>query len=318
MYFDGTRVGGRAGGSPLADALAAKKITIPLPIVDSAVLEPLRSSGFIDLWRDQPQLTAVPEWSDPRWSDRNGYLRDPNRDPIRTHAWQYADRTSYRTNSYPRPAVALRTLEAVVGEAAFLRGMRGYAETWRYRHPYPEDFYASFQAGAGVDVDWYFRELFEGTGTVDWSVSVEQRRRADPIGFFQSEGGEFFEQPADEGPTEDEEDDGRPWRSEILIRREGELRLALPVRLTFEDGTVEEFVWTREDQGERNWLRIERLDEAKLESVRLDPERSYYIDADMSNNQWYDDTENLTPLRWGERVLAQYQRTFHWMAGIGG
>ena len=50
----------------------------------------------------------------------------------------------------------------------------------------------------------------------------------------------------------------------------------------------------------------------------LDPRRVYYIDTDMSNNQWYAEVDEVTSWRWGERVLAQYQRYFHWIAGFGG
>ena len=311
---EGVRVAGLPGGGKLADVLVGKSVTIPLPLVEGIEIQPLPESGFLDLWRDQPALTFVPEWTDPRWGDRLGYLRDPATDPIVTPGWEYADRMSYRTNSYPRPAVALRSLAAVVGQGAFLRGMRHYAREWRYRHPYPEDFFHSFQEGAGVNVDWYFRALFQGRGTVDWQLEVEQGRRPDPAGFFQSEGGEFFEQPAEE----ERSGDPAPWQVSVLVRSEGELVLPVPIRLTFEDGTTEEFLWTREEQAKRGWIRIERDSQKKLVRAEVDPERSYYLDTDMSNNAWYDETDDLAPWRWGERVLAQYQHFFHWIGGLGG
>jgi aminopeptidase N len=89
------------------------------------------------------------------------------------------DRQSYVVNSYPRTAVALRSLPAVVGHERFLRAMRNYSETWRYRHPYPQDFFDSFTASCGEDLSWYFDEVFGGTGTIDWSVEVEQFQRDD-------------------------------------------------------------------------------------------------------------------------------------------
>ena len=318
--FDGQRVTGLPGGG-VADAMVGKGLTIPLPFVSNPTLEPLRDSGFVDLFRDQPALTFAPAWSDPRWSDRAGYLSNPDTDPIETYAWQHADRDSYGTNSYPRTAAALRSLATAIsletgqdGYAAFLRGMRHYAETWRYDHPYPEDFYASFQEGAGVDVDWYFESLFQGTGTVDWRVEVSQARRTEPKGFFQSEGGEFFERPEPEEDTEVEE----PWEVDVLLRRTGELLLPVPVRFTFEDGSVQEEIWSRAEQEGQTWKRIRFESEQKLVSVAIDPDRSYYLDADMSNNRWYDEGDTLAPLRWGERVLSQVQRQLHWFAGFGG
>ena len=111
-----------------------------------------------------------------------------------TAAWKYVDGRSYGTNSYPRPAAVLRTLQGLVGDEAFLRGMRHYSETWRYRHPYPDDFFASFQEGSGVEEDlgWFWQDFFRGTATADWSVNVSQAREPKPMGYFANEEtGEF-------------------------------------------------------------------------------------------------------------------------------
>jgi hypothetical protein len=317
---NGVALAGLPGGNPAVDALAAKRI--PLPVVPDLV--PLRGSALLDWWRDQPALAFVPEWTDPRWGDRNGYLRDPDIDPIDTAAWEYVDRASYRTNSYPRPAVALRSLAAVVGDGAFLRGMRHYSETWRYRHPYSEDFFRDFQVGADVDIDWYFREIFQGTGTIDWSVSVSQARRPEPVGFFQSEGGEFRERTEVEDDATEEEDEGEagpgkaPWESEVVLRKRGSLALPVDVLLVFRDGTEERMRWTREQQLAESWLRVELEGHPKLVAVRIDPERRWFLDTDMSNNQWYADDDSLTGWRWAERVFSRYGHYLHFVGGVGG
>ena len=333
-FVDGKRVGGVPGGADgggaVASALALRDVRIPLPWFYDPHWKPLRSSGFVDWWRDQPELTFVRELTDPRWSDRSSYLRDPSSDPIESKAWEYVDRTSYRTNSYQRPAVALRSLPAVIGDGAFLRGMRHFAREWRYDHPYPEDFYASFQEGAGEDLEWYFRELFQDRGQVDWSVEVDQRERPEPKGYFQSEGGAFLEQPEAEAPGADR----TTWLTEVTLRNHGELCLPVPVRLVFEasrdkadegaepgsepERIVEEIVWTRPQQQRERWLKLEFERREKLISVEIDPDRSYYIDADMSNNSWFATSDGVSPLRWAERVLSQYQRYLHWIGGIGG
>ncbi len=314
---DGVRVAGLPGGGKIADALAARELKLPLPFVNNPRIQILRDSGGLDYWRDQPLFTFAPQWSDPRWQDRVAYLRDPDTDPIETPGWKYADRLSYGTNSYPRTAVALRTLQGLIGDGPFYKGMRHFARTWRYDHPYPEDFYASFQEGAGLDVDWYFHELFQTTGTGDWSVKVEQEERRSPRGFFQSEGGEFLERSAEPESNGGEKKPG-PWKVEIELRRKGELRLPVPVLLTFEDGSTQRLVWTREEQTDATWKRIEFESETKLKSAVVDPERKLYVERDLSNNHWYDETEALSSWRWSERVFSQYQRYLHWIQGLGG
>ena len=304
------------GGTVLASALSMR--AIPLPWVDFE-LTPLLPSGFLDAWRDQPALCFVPEPTDPRWNDRVRYLRDPDRDPIDTFGWEYADRTSYVVNSYPRPAVALRSLEGMLGRDRFRRGMRHFSESWRYRHPYADDFFEAFAEGAGVDVGWYFEALFRGTGTVDWSVEVEQRRLEPEQGLRQAGPGgpfELLERAEDEG--EGDGQTGLPWQADVSIVRRGELRLPLTYELQFDDGTVERHLWTRAEQAERRWLALELVSERKLVAVRLDPDRNWYLDADMSDNAWFDDVDRVAPVRWSERVFNRYLHLLHWQAGLGG
>jgi hypothetical protein len=327
------------GTGELAAALSAR--SIPLPFLGWS-LAPLRSAGPIDWWRDQPALTFVEQWSDPRWNDRHGYLSDPERDAVDTPAFRYVDSRSYRTNSYPRTAVVLRSLPAVVGDEAFLRGMRAYSERWRYRHPYPQDFFDTFCEAAGVDVRWYFDELLRGTGTLDWSVSVEQRAARKPRGLFQAAPGDEFVAPARKKAESAAEPEAAPpasaeagggetkpsgprgadrqeaWEAKVLVARAGTLRLPLAIELRFTDGTSERRVWSREEQERARWLRIELAGERKLSAVLLDPDRRYYLDADMSNNRWFAESDAVAPLRWTERAFQRFAQLLHWLAGIGG
>jgi hypothetical protein len=320
------------GSRGLEGILSAQRI--PLPFVGWS-LTPLRPSGFVDWWRDQPRLTFVENWTDPRWHDRVRYLSDPDRDPIDTPGWKYADSRSYSTNSYPRTAVALRTLAGLVGQDKFLRGMRHYSEAWRYRHPYPQDFFDSFCAGAETDVRWYFEEVFRGTGTLDWQVSVEQRRAAEPAGWFQPDPGAEFGATGKPGPSDGAPDGGasapdagaaraerdggdRPWEAEVLVVRKGELRLPLEIELRFDDASRERRTWTREEQASSRWLEIRQRGDKKLVGVVLDPDRHCYLDRDLSNNAWFDEACEVAPWRWAERAFQRYLQLLHWQAGIGG
>ena len=352
--FDGVRQANLPAGGRFGDALNARRLRwnfsslsgIPvLELIAQGDLAPLRSSGPIDWWRDQPYLTLVSRWDDPRWGDRSSYLRNPVADPIDRPAWTYVDRRSYRTNSYQRPAVALRSLIGVVTYEDFLKGMREFAKTWRYRHPYPQDFFDTFSEAIGQDLSWYFEDAFRSTKTIDWSVSVSQTKPKDPSGWFQGEGGEFekYEKPKPDGegaadaaePEEggegveevvsdeasEEEEDAtptKPWAVEITLRREGELCLPLPWRVIYDDDTHEDQTWSREAQLEQPWKKYRAENQKKIKAVVLDPERAYYFDRNMSDNQWYATGDEVAPLRWTERVLNQYGHLIHWYAGIGG
>lgn len=337
--FDGVAIAREPGGGSIADALALKRWNLPLGLR----LEPLVTSELLDGWRLQPLLSFARMRNDPRAGDRNGYLADPDTDPIDTPGWRYADRTSYRTNSYRRTATSLRTLAGMVGWEPFLRGMRLYSERWRYRHPYPHDFFEAFQEGAQVDIPWFFDSVFRDTATVDWSVEVAQKRERKPSGWFQDATGAWKarapeEEPAQEESTESIEpsapavaDDPEPaetetktdlgWQIEVMIRRKGALLLPVKLELRYAGGASETLLWSREEQARSTWwkpLEGRAPSKRKLTAAVLDPERVIMLDLDLSDNQWFDATDDRTPLRWSERVFTQYSHLLHGYGGIGG
>lgn len=347
--FDGVRPVSLPGGGGLGAALNGRAwswdfdLLEDIPVLDwvaSGRLKPLRSSGMVNWWRDQPFATLRRQWDDPRWGDRAGYLASSDEDAVDTPAWLYLDGGSYRCNSYPRPAVVLRSLIGIVGYDAFLRGMRHYSERYRYDHPTPDDFFDTFCEGAGVDVHWYFEDAFRSTKTIDWSVGVSQARASKPKGWFQGEDGRFRKQSTieeeaaeaagepvadaedsdvdDESAEEKEKDAERPWLIEVTLQRRGELCLPLVWQVRFENGDIEEYLWSREEQLAKPWTKLRLEDERKVSAVVLDPERQYYLDQDMSDNQWYAEGDEVAPLRWTERVLNQYGHLLHWYGSIGG
>lgn len=349
------------GGDALAKGLSLDDLRAPNPlrwILDKAEVEvpedlgwlapkelrirPLRVAGPIAYWRDMPGLTFVQRSSDPRWGDRSGYLRDPDSDPIETNVWDYVDGRSYGTNSYPRTAVGLRSLQAVVGRDAFLRGMRRFSTDWRFRHPYPEDFYLSFQEGADAEIQWYFDDVFRGTGTIDWRCDVAQSRQPEAEGWFRCEDGSWTSECAPELMAEADESDSndgddadvdeeasadegeeakpkRPYVYDVVLRRRGELLLPLEVLVTFEDGSTERFQWSREAQDARRWWRLPLPPgQKKIASVILDPERRWYLDRDMSNNQWFAEPDRLAPTHRGERSMTRTAHLLQWFMSVGG
>jgi hypothetical protein len=370
LFFDGVALAKDPGGSALCDALALRRWSLPWDVV----LRPARSSAFADWWRSQPALSFARMNEDPRWSARNGYLADPDSDPIDTPGWKYVDFQSYRQNSYRRPAVMLATLEGLVGRERFLRGMRLYSERWRYGHPYPQDFFDAFATGANADVAWYFEQAFRSTATVDWSVEVTQKHAARAKGWFQGLDGAFdrreplaanparasdappnepvLKQLGDDVPKDDApgeaaakrdapgdgehketaraiensagaqtSDEDQPWSIDVVVRRKGTFLLPLKLQLTYDDGSKETLLWSREEQARSTWwkpLAGREPSGAKLLSAVLDPERLYLVDMDMSNNQWFEQVDERAPWRWSERVLTQCAHLLHWYGGLGG
>lgn len=316
-FFDGVPLVREPGGARVGEVLALRR----WPLFGANV-ELLSPSGALDWWRAQPLLTYSRGTNDTLWGERSGYLASPDSDPVDLAGWKHVDTLSYRQNSYRRTAANLRTLEGMVGAERFLRGMREYAEQYRYGHPYPQEFFDTFCYGAEADAREFFEQAFRSTATVDWSVEVSNKRAAEPVGWFTAANGAWTK-----GGTPDDDADetsdahGERWQSEVIVRRKGVLYLPLKLELTYEDGARRAFLWSVEDQRRTTWwkpLAPGETSAKKIVAAVLDPERVYYLDTDMSNNQWYDATEKVTPLRWSERVLAQYSQLLHWFGGLGG
>ncbi|HUR28047.1 MAG TPA: hypothetical protein VM509_07665, partial [Planctomycetota bacterium] len=303
------------GGGVLGNLISGRELRIPFTRFK---FQPLRASGIVDWWRDQPPLTFVDSYTDQRWADRSGYLRDPHGDPFQP-SWLYKNSDTYVIGSYTKPAVVLRSLPAVLGEdgdARFLRGMRRYADAARFRHATTADFVREFNAGAGADLTWYFDELFSGTGTVDWKIDVSEQPVVDVMGFAQGKPAETFVFTAQDAAAKDEA--SREKRLDVLVTREGELCLPVDVRWTFDDGTAETVRWTREEQRKSRWIRYTRKTSKKCVSAAVDPDHGYFLDLDMRDNQWYAAKDVVAPWRWAERAFARAAHWLHFQGGLGG
>ncbi len=88
-------------------------------------------------------------------------------DRIRQPAWTYQP-GAYGFYSYEKPALALNTLERILGAPVMAKLMRTYAERWRFRHPSSDDFYRAAEDVSGRDLTWFFGPVFEGTGVVEY------------------------------------------------------------------------------------------------------------------------------------------------------
>ncbi len=317
LPFDGVAVGAAPASGGIGGWLSGQRFEFPRSIT----LEPVKSAGFLDWWCKQPMLSFARERTDPRDTDRIGYLVDPDTDPIDKPAYLYCDRASYRTNSYRRTATALRSLEGLVGNDNFLRGMRNYSEKWRYRHPYPQDFFDAFQEGAKIDVGWYFEQVFRSRATLDWRVDVAQKKLADPRGWFPAADGAWVSREPDEKKDPDAGGRTSEWVVDVVVKRRGDLLLPLTIELTWADGAKEQLTWTHDEQTRSAWWKpLDRRapSRSKLVAAVIDPEHRYSFDKDLSDNQWYDAVDDTAPLRWSERVFEQYSTLLHWWGGIGG
>jgi len=130
-------------------------------------------------------------------------------------------------------------LECMIGAEALRRALRRCLVGFAGRPMGTREFRSACEAETGLDLAWFFRQWVETDAVLCY-------RCAD---------------------RSSEEQEGR-YLSSITIRREGQVRMPIPVEVAFEDGTTER-AWT-ERLLDNNVLRFESA--SPLAEVRIDPD----------------------------------------------
>jgi len=77
---------------------------------------------------------------------------------------------NYGGDVYFKTALVLKWLESYMGKQDFEAGMHSYYDTWRFRHPYPEDFAAIMQVYTTKPLDWFFAGIMQSNKGIDFAL----------------------------------------------------------------------------------------------------------------------------------------------------
>ncbi|MBI4501939.1 MAG: M1 family metallopeptidase [Gemmatimonadetes bacterium] len=111
--------------------------------------------------------------SDPESSEREAYFHvaGTSREDAMMRWTDFQLPGAYVVSSYQKPATVLYALRGLIGEDAFLRGLRSFIGDWAFKHPTPWDFFNQFNAAAGRDLSWFWRSWYYETWTLDQAVA---------------------------------------------------------------------------------------------------------------------------------------------------
>jgi hypothetical protein len=160
---------------------------------------------------------------------------------------------AYGIASYAKPATLLATLRALLGPETFDRTFREYLRRWRYHHPTPWDFFNTFNAVSGRNLDWFWRTWYYETWTLDHAVASVT--------------------PSADGTV-------------IVVEDRGLAPMPVRLRITRADGSTEE-----RDIPVDTWLagavraEVVVAGPAPVTVVEIDPDR-VFPDVDRDNNRW--------------------------------
>lgn len=172
---------------------------------------------------------------------------------------------------YYKTGVMLYNLRYVLGEELFLKTMQNYFNTWKMKHPYPEDFRKTVTRFTKTDLNWFFDQWLETTKHIDYSVEKVKAGEND---------GEY----------------------DILFKRIGEMHMPLDFSVYTKSGKEYKYhipnTWFKKETDATilpkwyGWDNIQptytatiKLENEEIENIIIDPER-YLADVNLANNQW--------------------------------
>ena len=220
--------------------------------------------------------------------------------PLGLPSWKYGGREAYGALVYSKTALALSTIERLVGTPVMDHALRIYADRWRFRHPKTDDFIAALSEATGRDQRWLFERTFFSSGTIDYAVAeaTSAPSRA-PRGLFEEDSRLAASPPAALARP-------KGWDSRVLVVRKGEVALPVEIQLRFDGGRVYRSLW----DGEARWksFRVERG--PRLLEASVDPEEKILLDSNRTNNGRRPEGDPRAASRWTARALFWLQNLF--------
>lgn len=197
------------------------------------------------------------------------------KDPL-TASWKFQSPRTYGL-VYGKTALALSTMERMVGRAAMDRVLKTYATEFRFRHPTTSDFLGVARRVTGHDWSPFFDRALLAAGTVDYAVArADTRPAAPPAGWIETAGrATEVAPPAPSG-------NAGPYETNVLVERRGSEAVPVEIRLEFAGKKSYATTWN----GEARWLRLHVDAGPRLLRALVDPDEKLLLDANRNNNGW--------------------------------
>ncbi|HEY9007172.1 MAG TPA: M1 family metallopeptidase [Ohtaekwangia sp.] len=139
-------------------------------------LYPWIDEGFTDFASQESEaLLFNTPMSDAHTGSYNSYFNLIKRglqEPISQHSDHYNTNTAYSTAAYSMGTVFLHQLKYIMGEDNFYKGMRLYYNSWKFKHPEPNDFIRVMEKVSGLQLKWYMSYWVNTTKKIDYSIKT--------------------------------------------------------------------------------------------------------------------------------------------------
>jgi aminopeptidase N len=125
-------------------------------------------------------------------------------EPLGTFSDRYESNTAYGISAYNKGSIFLSQLGYIIGRENLDETLKTYYEEFKFRHPTPNDFKRVAEKISGIQLEWYLNYWTQTIKVVDYGV-------------------------------------GRIDKNEVTLERLGTLPMPIDLRVTYEDGSTEDF-----------------------------------------------------------------------------
>jgi len=135
-------------------------------------LYPWMDEGFTDFASQEFESSVANEKPNHQGSYGSyfGLVKSGLQEPISQHSDHYNTNRAYSTAAYSMGTVFLHQLKYIIGEETFYKGMRTYYNSWKFRHPEPNDFIRVMEKASGLQLKWYMSYWVNTTKTIDYGI----------------------------------------------------------------------------------------------------------------------------------------------------
>ncbi len=145
-----------------------------MTLASNETLYPWMDEGFTDFASSEAMASISGSTNDPHASSYAAYyslVSSGLQEPASQASDHYNTNRAYGTMAYSMGAIFLNQLKYVIGEEAFYKGMMRYYNTWKMKHPEPNDFIRVMEKTSGLQLHWYLRYWINTTKRIDYGIN---------------------------------------------------------------------------------------------------------------------------------------------------
>ncbi|MFN7966348.1 MAG: M1 family aminopeptidase [Acidobacteriota bacterium] len=225
---------------------------------DALGLAPGRLAAYA---AEQPLLTFQPWSTTFPWQRRRDWNPYAGLERVQGTSWRSPDRSVFRRHAYSMTALTLESYRRARGDQALWGALREYVQTRAFRTGRPEDFLAAAEhaarsappAALAIEPRAYFEQVWKTPGWVDFAAYD-----------LQCDG---------DSSTNDAS-------CTAVVSRRGPFVLPVEIELEFADAHKEREIWN----GDGGTYAVTRHGAQRVVAVRVDPDRRWVFDTDLTNN----------------------------------